>query len=115
MKKRTINSIFLFVILTVIAISAYWSWNEYKMKNYETTCAKCIGYYKSKSYWYYKFEFLVDGKEYVVARKGNDYNNLKQYIDSKDCFEIAYSTSDYHSIRIIDKKLGADSLWFLEN
>lgn len=114
MKKRTINSIFLLIIVIVLAFSVKWIWSEYKMKEYATTCAKCVGFYKSKSYWHYKFEFTVDGTAYVVARKGNDYNKLKQYLESNDCFEIAYSTSDHHCIRIIDKKLGTDSLWFLE-
>ena len=115
MKKRTSNIIFLTVIVILIAVSSNWIWNEYKMKNYEIVCAKFVSTFKSKSYWNYTFEYKADGIKHSTSRRGKDYSSyMKKYLNSKECFEIAYSKYDNSCFRILDNKIGTDWLWFLD-
>lgn len=94
----------LFIIFALILFN-----NEYEMRNHHKTCARFVETFRAKSTVYYVFQYKVDNKLLRSAR-GGDSVKIKdcKKLESFDCIEIIYSTSDPRNIRITDKRVGKE-------
>lgn len=103
-----IGTISVFVFLLVIGGS------ELSMLSYRKTCGKFIRKYRVKSSNYYEFEYVADESKVRSARsiikiKMRDVEKLEKI----DCIELVYSNIIPSNFRIIDKSIGQENLWFI--
>jgi hypothetical protein len=110
-KKSTylLASIIIFLFLFFLTIG------EASMLNYKIVCGKYVREYRVKSTWYCEFEIEINGRKRKVSRgfsclKIKDEKTLKKF----DCIKIAYSTYINSNIRVIDKRVGKEWIWFLK-
>lgn len=96
----------LLIFILIIFKSEY-----YDMINRKKVCATFINIERGKSGYYASFKYKVKNK-FVKAFRG--INSLKIKDDSVlkkiDCIEIVYSVSCQTNIRIIDKRVGDESI-----
>jgi hypothetical protein len=99
-------------VITFLSISFYV---ELSMKYYGTTCAKFVRISKGKSFNYYEFEYRVGDSVLVGVRSGTSLRiKNKELLKKMECIEIAYSKINLTNIRILDKKVGKEWLWFVK-